>query len=120
MGITVANDTPENRYLRRLLLTIDLNAVGSVVVTWYNERTEAQIAGKERTWPSRSVVEQALREFVPRRGFKEVSRDGGFSGDATAPAGPFSHCTQLADATLLKLLSGTATSIHQFCLFGDG
>ncbi len=57
MGITVANDTPKNRYLRRLLLTINLNAIGSVVVTWYDERTKSQIAGKERTGPSRGVVE---------------------------------------------------------------
>ncbi|KAL9185183.1 hypothetical protein ACHAXT_002960 [Thalassiosira profunda] len=134
IGITVATDTPNNRYLRRLLHTIDFTTVGSIVITWYDEQTEAQLVGKGRDAMSHEVIVEALSEFITRKGFARVSwenatnvegrsaldtnLDGSFEekgNDAQRP-----QFTQMADATSLKLLSRIATSIDQFCLFDTG
>ena len=139
LGITVATDTPGTRYLRRLLHTVDLATVGSVVVTWYDERTEAQRIGRDRAGASHGVIAQALREFVARRGFREVRWDAGGAGNATALSEtaasgaavrdtvdvdrslvtPASRRTRLADTTSLKLLAQTAATVQQFCTFEE-
>ena len=124
IGITVANDTPDNRYLRRILHTIDLTTVGSIVITWYDEQTETQLVGKERVGLSHVVIEQALEEYISRRGFVEIPWDGGNStalatSDLDEATLPLHTTTQLADATSLKLMSRIAISIHQFCRFDN-
>ena len=126
MGITVANDTPRNRYLRRILHTIDLGVVGSVVVTWYDEQTEAQLVGRDGPSSSHLVVRQALGEYIDRRDFVEIpwNEDEG-DGDAGAYADfqfepPVDERTprlRLADVENLRLLSRTASSIHQYCRY---
>lgn len=111
MGITVANDTPENRYLRRILHTIDLNTVGSIVITWYDELTEAQIVGNQPTSLSHDVVASALNEFIDRTGFEEISwRDTKHVNMSQL---------RLADITTLTMLSQIAISVQQFCTFAD-
>jgi len=139
MGITVAVDAPEKRYLRRLLHTIDLTTVGSIVITWYDEQTEAQIIGNKKAGSSHEVIEQTLQEYISCIGFSKIPWDRGLAENRTTIGGvstvidnldeslhetridepPFSDHTQLADATSLKLLSRIATSIDQFCLFED-
>ncbi|KAL7542415.1 hypothetical protein ACHAXR_012138 [Thalassiosira sp. AJA248-18] len=115
IGITVANDTPDNRYLRRLLHTIDLTTVGSIVVTWYDEQTEAQLLGMERVGLSHEVIEQALQEFISRRGFTKISW-----GNATIIDGDEKDThVRLADTTSLELMSQIATSVQQFCMYDD-
>ena len=147
IGITVANDTPGNRYLRRLLHTIDADAVGSIVVTWYDERTESQIVRGDSGGggsPSHDVVESALDEFIDRRGYVEMSwddrddegararprpRDGGFGGNGVAEGrgggggggrgGDDDHpLVRLADSESLELMSRMAT-VRQFCILDD-
>ena len=108
IGITVANDTPENRYLRRLLYTIDLETVGSIVITWYDERTEAQLAGKEEVGLSRTIVEQTLDEFIDRKGYQKIEWDDATKSKDTN-AGSSSHN--------LHLMSRMTTSIQQFCIY---
>ncbi len=126
MGITVANDTPGNRYLRRILHTIDLNTVGSIIITWYDELTEAQIVGNQRKSLSHDVVASALEEFIVLTGFEEISwREDSHSVNDNAT--PHFHGEnngkdsqlRLADTTSLTMMSQIATSIQQFCIFSD-
>lgn len=126
MGITVANDTPRNRYLRRILHTIDLGVVGSVVVTWYDEQTEAQLVGRDGPSPSHLVVRQALGEYIDRRDFveipwneDEVDDDAGAGTDVQfePPVDDRTPRLRLADVETLRLLARTASSIHQYCRF---
>ena len=126
MGITVANDSPRNRYLRRILHTIDLGVVGSVVVTWYDEQTEAQLVGRDGPSSSHIVVRQALGEFIDRRDFVEIpwnedeADDGAGAGADFQFEPPVDDRTprlRLADVEALRLLSRTASSIHQYCKF---
>ena len=121
LGITVANDTPENRYLRRLLHTIDLDTVKSIVVTWYDEQTEAQLVGIQDKSPSHDVVEETLKEYIGRKRFKEISwREHGSDDDnhdnSTTEEAERSTLL-LADTKSLTVLSRIATSIQQFCIF---
>eukprot|EP00804_Cyclotella_cryptica_P029825 CCRYP_010761-RA/>CCRYP_010761-RA protein AED:0.15 eAED:0.15 QI:0/-1/0/1/-1/1/1/0/622 len=131
MGITVANDTPENRYLRRILHTIDFQAVGSIVITWYDENTEAQLLGGHAGL-SHEVIEEALQEFVDRFGFVEVdwrenrnieveNTVSDTNGDTGEHEGDGLTTTnlQLASFRSLQLLSRTTTSIHQYCRFDN-
>eukprot|EP00578_Thalassiosira_sp_NH16_P008586 CAMPEP_0181122760 /NCGR_PEP_ID=MMETSP1071-20121207/25497_1 /TAXON_ID=35127 /ORGANISM="Thalassiosira sp., Strain NH16" /LENGTH=232 /DNA_ID=CAMNT_0023207775 /DNA_START=733 /DNA_END=1428 /DNA_ORIENTATION=- len=115
MGITVATDTPENRYLRRILHTIDLKTVGSIVVTWYDEQTEAQLVGQQNMGLSHEVVMEALEEFIIRRGFAEITWREGLDDTRTN----MESTLHLADATSLKLIAQIATSIQQFCIFDE-
>jgi len=115
MGITVANDTPTNEYLRRLLHTIDLDIVGSIIITWYDEQTEAQLVGKQESCLSHVVVEQTLKEYIVRKGFKEISWSDDEEVDDNAQEESES-LFQLADVKSLKVLSRITTSIQQFCI----
>ncbi|KAL7531788.1 hypothetical protein ACHAWF_003910 [Thalassiosira exigua] len=132
IGITVATDTPENRYLRRLLHTIDLQIVDSIVVTWYDEQTEAQLVGDKNVGLSHEVIDQALSEFISRMEFTEIPWEKGFPGmktglDGNSTTSPVSHGSsnestsgiRLADTSSLKLMSQIATSIQQYCRFQD-
>jgi hypothetical protein len=126
VGITVATDTPKNRYLRRLLHTIDADVVGSIVVTWYDERTESQIVG-DGGGLSHDVVAGALEEFIARRRFVEMSweddgegalarpRDGGTVNEGVDED---RRIVQLADSGSLELMSRMAT-VRQFCILDD-
>jgi len=115
IGITVANDTPTNEYLRRLLHTIDLDIVGSIVITWYDEQTEAQLVGKQESSLSHDVVEKTLKEYIERKGFKEISwRDDEVVDDNGQEE---ESLVQLADFKSLKVLSRITTSIQQFCIY---
>lgn len=124
LGITVANDTPDNRYLRRILHTIDLNTVGSIVITWYDEQTEAQLVGNQHSL-SHDVVVSALEEYILHKGFEEISwrnDDGSVidnSTDLYADGDANNSQMRLADPTSLTLLSEIATSIQQFCILDD-
>lgn len=114
IGITVANDTPENRYLRRILHTIDFHAVGSIVITWYDEHTEAQLLNDEPGL-SHKVVHEALSEFIERFGFNELKwRETGID---TKTDDDTTSNIQLASSTSLELFSQTTTSIHQYCRY---
>jgi hypothetical protein len=112
MGITVANDTPENRYLRRILHTVDFEAVASIVITWYDEHTEAQLLNGTAGL-SHQVIEEALEEFIDRFDFIETDWK-------SEQVGTTSPKVQLASATSLQLMSQVTTSIHQYCLFETG
>jgi hypothetical protein len=109
MGITVANDTPQNQYLRRILHTIDFEAVGSIVITWYDEHTEAQLLNNQPGL-SHIVVEEALVEYIERFGFVEMNWK-------TADTNYATFNLQLASVKSLQLLSDITTSIHQYCRF---
>ena len=112
IGITVANDTPENRYLRRILHTIDLQTVGSIVITWYDEHTEEQLLNGKPSL-SHEVIGDALDEFIERFGFTEIDwRE--HTNKRTASN------LQLASSPSLQLFSKTTTSINQYCLFETG
>ena len=115
MGITVATDSPTNNYLRRLLYTIDFNVVGSIVITWYDERTESQLAGNEDDRLSHTVILNALEEFIVQKKFVEISRDG----SSMQRQQQQSHKVQLADETSMSLMSKIASSIHQYCRYSD-
>ena len=122
IGITVANDTPTNRYLRRILHTIDLDTVGSIVVTWYDEQTEAQIVGQTKQGLSHYTVEESLKEYIVRKGFKEIARDDRVEEDDNVTSKDLleddedESIVQLADTKSLKVLSRVTTSIQQFCI----
>ncbi|KAL7506556.1 hypothetical protein ACHAXN_004448 [Cyclotella atomus] len=111
MGVTVANDTPDNRYLRRILHTVDFNAVFSIVITWYDEHTEAQLLNN-KPGLSHQVIEDALAEFIERFDFTEIDWRNGRDVEHTT-----SSDMQLASYTSLQLMSQTTTSIHQYCRF---
>ena len=115
MGITVAHDTPTDRYLRRLLYTTDLSAVGSIVITWYDEQTEAQLVGKEQVGLSHVIIEQALVEFIEKRGFVEID----WESTTTDEDATLQHRVQLASRKSLNLMSQIASSIHQYCIFDN-
>ena len=117
MGITVANDTPTNEYLRRLLHTIELDTVGSIVITWYDEQTEAQLVGKQDSSLSHIVVEQTLKEYIVRKGFKEISWSDDEVVDDNGQEEEEESLVQLADVKSLKVLSRITTSIQQFCIY---
>ena len=120
IGITVANDTPNNRYLRRILHTIDFHAVGSIVITWYDEHTEAQLLNDEPGL-SHKIIEEALSEFIERFGFSELNwREAVIDANNAAKNYDDDTATsniQLASSTSLELFSQTTTSIHQYCLY---
>ena len=116
IGITVANDTPTNEYLRRLLHTIDLDVVGSIVITWYDEQTEAQLIGKQESSLSHDVVEETLKEYIERKGFKELSWSDDEVVDDNGQGEEGESLVQLADVKSLKVLSRITTSIQQFCI----
>ena len=121
MGITVANDTPDNRYLRRILQTIDLNTVGSIVVTWYDELTEAQLVTNQHSL-SHDVVASALEEFIVMKGFEELIWNENADNNTTylnADSDENNSELRLADTTSLAMLSQMATSIQQFCILAD-
>lgn len=110
MGVTVANDTPENRYLRRILHTVDFATVGSIVITWYDEHTEAQLL-EDKPGLSHEVIEEALDEFIGRFHFSEIDwRNDRASGSEL----------RLASSVSLRHLSRITTSIHQYCRFEGG
>ncbi|KAL7522629.1 hypothetical protein ACHAWX_007592 [Stephanocyclus meneghinianus] len=131
MGITVANDTPQNRYLRRILHTIDFHAVGSIVLTWYDENTEAQLLGGQAGL-SHEVIEEALQEFVNRFGFVEIdwkedrnvetenaaSDENGMLTENEGDGPPQANL-RLASFKSLQLLSQTTTSLHQYCRYDN-
>lgn len=117
MGITVANDTPENRYLRRLLYTIDLTAVGSIVITWYDENTEAQLVDKQKVGLSHAIVDQALGEYIDAMGFVEVDWEEGAQHHDKIQSNMGEGNLQLASPESLSLMSQISSSIHQYCIF---
>jgi hypothetical protein len=144
IGIAVSNDTPNDRYLRRLLHTIDEDVVGSIVITWYDEMTEVQLAAHDdgtMTSTSHDVVGGALGEYISRRGYVEVSWDvddeagttsssveggGGGRGEddvyvaAVEDEGVNNNRrVRLADAESMRLMSRIAR-VRQFCILDDG
>lgn len=130
MGITVATDSPTNNYLRRLLYTIDFNAVGSIVITWYDEQTESQLGGKEGDRLSHTVILNAVEEFIVQKKFVEIPWDDRADGATGSDSSSSQQRQQqqsssppkvqlLADVTSMKLMSKIATSIHQYCRYND-
>lgn len=110
MGITVATDSPTNNYLRRLLYTIDFDAVGSIVITWYDEQTESQLVGNEGERLSHTIILNALEEFIVQKKFVEIpwqQQQRRQSHDRVS----------LADVSSMKLMSKIATSVHQYCRY---
>jgi hypothetical protein len=125
MGITVATDSPNNNYLRRLLYTIDFNTVGSTVITWYDEQTTAQLSGNEGDRLSHKVILSALEEFIVTQKFVEIpweerhsnNHDDDIDNDHTQQR---RYGVQLADASSMQLMSKIATSVHQYCRYENG
>ena len=117
----MANDTPDNRYLRRILHTIDLNTVGSIVVTWYDELTEAQLVTNQHSL-SHDVVASALEEFIAMKGFEEIFWNENADNNTTylnAESDENNSELRLADTTSLAMLSQMATSSQQLCILAD-
>eukprot|EP00985_Skeletonema_marinoi_P019736 scaffold11427_cov231-Skeletonema_marinoi.AAC.7 len=114
MGITVATDTPTNNYLRRLLYTIDFDAVGSIVITWYDEQTESQLEGNEGDRLSHTIILNALEEFIVQKKFVEILWD-----DPAQQRQQLYNKVQMADVSSMKLMSKMATSVHQYCRYNS-
>jgi len=114
MGITVATDTPTNNYLRRLLYTIDFDAVGSIVITWYDEQTESQLEGNEGDRLSHAIILNALEEFIVQKKFVEILWD-----DPAQQRQQLYNKVQMADVSSMKLMSKMATSVHQYCRYNS-
>ena len=125
MGITVATDSPTNNYLRRLLYTIDFNAVGSIVITWYDEQTESQLGGNEGDRLSHTVILNALEEFIVQKKFVEIpwnrtdTAGNGGSSSSTQQQQQL-HWVKLANVSSMKAMSKIATSVHQYCRYNGG
>lgn len=121
MGITVATDSPNNNYLRRLLYTIDFDAVGSTVITWYDEQTESQLSGREGDRLSHKVILSALEEFIVTQKFVEIPWDRHSNNhddiDNSDHAQRKRQKIQLADVSSMQLMSKIATSVHQYCRY---
>ncbi|KAL7467751.1 hypothetical protein ACHAXS_007985 [Conticribra weissflogii] len=118
LGITVATDTPSDRYLRRLLHTIDLSTVGSIVITWYDEQTVAQLLGDDEVGLSHIVIEQALVEFIERVKFEEVfwqEKNSSNTSEKLKTTTYEGDGFQLASQSSLRLMSQISSSMRQFC-----
>jgi hypothetical protein len=133
LGITVANDTPNNRYLRRLLHTIDLNIIGSTIITWYDEHTEYQFINNIYS-RSHIVIENAIQEYLNVKKFIKIasyygndeveeqeeeyneSIDNNNNGPTSSSS---SSSIPLSDVTSLKLMSETTLSIQQYCIIDE-
>lgn len=119
MGITVATDSPTNNYLRRLLYTVDFSAVGSIVITWYDEQTESQLAGKEGDRLSHTIILDALEEFIVQKKFVEIPWDASSQQQQQQQRRQSYDKVHLADVSSMKLMSKIATSVHQYCRYNN-
>ena len=136
LGITVANDTPTNQYLRRLLHTIDLNIVGSTIITWYDEHTEYQFVNSIYS-RSHIVIDNAIQEYLEVKKFVKIASyygneeeteeeeeydniDNSNNNNNNYPASSSSSSSiPLSDVTSLKLMSETTLSIQQYCIIDE-